>query len=95
MCYFKITRLKEKKNNKQVHLLIPITLKTEFDFVVYAQNMDPKVNIVETVPPSDGYLVRGTIARDVTLDCLVEDLLTDKQVMNSIAEYNVAFCIYE
>ena len=38
------------------------------------------MNIVETVPAADGYLVRGTIARDVTLDCLVEDLLTDKQV---------------
>ena len=42
--------------------------------------MAPKVRIVETAPASDGYLVRGTIAKDVTLDCLVEDLLTDKQV---------------
>ena len=42
--------------------------------------MAPKVRIVETAPASDDYLVRGTIAKDVTLDCLVEDLLTDKQV---------------
>ena len=42
--------------------------------------MAPKVRIVETAPASDGYLVRGTIAKDVTLGCLVEDLLTDKQV---------------
>lgn len=42
--------------------------------------MDPKVNIVETAPNADGYMVRGFIAKDVTLDCLVEDLLTDKQV---------------
>ena len=51
-----------------------------FSILVYAQNMAPKVRIVETAPASDGYLVRGTIAKDVTLDCLVEDLLTDKQV---------------
>ena len=51
-----------------------------FSISVSAQNMAPKVRIVETAPASDGYLVRGTIAKDVTLDCLVEDLLTDKQV---------------
>ena len=51
-----------------------------FSILVSAQNMAPKVRIVETAPASDGYIVRGTIAKDVTLDCLVEDLLTDKQV---------------
>ena len=37
--------------------------------------MDPKVNITETDPPSDGHLVRGYITKDVTMSCYVENKL--------------------
>lgn len=38
-------------------------------------SMDPKVNITETDPPSDGHIVHGLIALDVVLTCYVENLV--------------------
>ena len=38
-------------------------------------NMDPKVEIKETVPDDKGkYIVEGFISQDVTLNCQVNDL---------------------
>ena len=61
---------------------------TAFHSTAFGQDMQPRVNITDTDPPSDGLRMRGFVAKDAWLNCYVENLDPDLSVSR-----NHVFCI--